>query len=423
MARGRARLRKKWEEHQSRAPQRGIRGAPGATVSDAAVPEAAAVIEDPAEGASPPAATTWPHPERRSKPRLPAFRRHTAQVEWKHVALYVPFLLVVVVLGVYAIWSFFEHQSMVPDVVALPRVTVITASANSPTAAAWVRLLNEAELQSTLVTADRVEALQGVVVLCDIWSLPPALASNLDRFLARGGSVIIIGAPPATPLGGLRLTADSGLSDNAVKLSESASPLLARLTPGGIVSLRPTKVAFLKETPRMVVDARWERNSRAAVMHLANGTARYVWIGVDADALPPGGDNQFALLVRTAFRWAGGEPISDGAAGAAPDARAFTPQARREARQARFTFGVDPLRDQRAFSVRMVDRGAAPLENPTVKVWLPPHIRQVALGGDLQMRSNVTVTSLPDEGACLVSLPSLGRNEERVVKLTVTDSR
>lgn len=428
MARGRARLRKKWEKQQSRAPRPVIRGAAVVRIESATSPDdlAAKAIDsalEPDVVAAPPAATAWPDLERRRKPRLPAFRRHNAPVEWKHVAIYIPLLLLVIVLGAYAIWSFLERQSMVPEVVTLPPVTVVTASANSRFAAAWVRLLNEAELQSTLVTADRVEALQGVVVLCDIWSLPPRLASSLDRFLAAGGSVVIIGPPPVTPVGGLHLTADTGLSDNAVKFSESASPLLARLTPGGLVSLRPTKVAFLKETSRMAIDARWQKNSRAAVMHIVNGRARVVWIGIDADALPPAGDNQFALLVRTAFRWAGGEAISDGAVGPAPEVRAFTPQARREARQAGFAFGVDPLRGQRAFSVRMVDHGAAPLENPTVKVWLPPGVRQVALGGDLQMRRNVTVTSIPDDAACLVSLPSLGRNEERVTKLTVTESR
>ena len=63
----------------------------------------------------------------------------------------------------------------------------------------------------------------------------------------------------------------------------------------------------------------------------------------------------------------------------------------------------------------MLDRGAAPLENPTVKVWLPPGVRQVGLAGDLLMRHGATLTGIPDEGACLVALPSLARNSDRVL--------
>lgn len=391
--------------------------APPETV--AAMQEAAAAMQEAASVV----ALTWPEVERRSKPRLPAFRLHNAHVEWKHVAPYVILLLLVLLLGVFAIWSFFERQSFVLDAIPLPKVTVVTANPSSQLAAAWVRLFNDAELQSTLVTADKVEALQGVIVLCDIWSLPPALSANLDRFLAKGGAVVVIGAPPATPLGGLQLTADSGVSDTAVKLGESASPLLSRLAPGAEVWLRPAKVAFLKETPRMAVDARWRTNARAAVMHVENGRARYVWIGVDADALPPAGNNDLTLLVRNAFRWAGGEAVSDGAVGAAAETKTFGPQTRRAARAAHFAFSVDQLRDHRQFGVRMVNRGAAPLENPTVKIWLPPSVREVELAGDLLMRRGATLTAIPDEHACLVALPSLGRNAERVLKLKVVAPR
>ena len=387
----------------------------------AVVQEAAAVVQEAADVVANAAAATWPEVERRRKPRFPSLHKHVARVEWKHVALYVPLLLLVILLGIFAIWSFLERQSLELEAVPMPRVTVVTANAASPLAAAWVRLLNDAELQPTLVSADKVEALQGVVVLCDLWSLPPPLAANLDRFLRAGGAVVVAGPPPVTPLAGMSFAADSGISDNAVKLSEIASPLLARLTPGDVVSLRPVKVAFLKETPRMAVDARWRTNSRAAVMHIENGVTRYVWLGVDPDALPPGGNNEFTLLVRTAFRWAGGEAISDGAVGPAAETKGFTPDARRHAREQRFAFSVDRLRNHSTFSVRMVNRGAAPLENPTVKVWLPPGVRQVALAGDLMMRHNATLTAIADEGACLIALPSLARNEERVLKLKITE--
>jgi hypothetical protein len=387
----------------------------------AVVQEAAAVVQEAADVVANAAAATWPEVERRRKPRFPSLHKHVARVEWKHVALYVPLLLLVILLGIFAIWSFLERQSLELEAVPMPRVTVVTANPASPLAAAWVRLLNDAELQPTLVSADKVEALQGVVVLCDLWSLPPPLASNLDRFLRAGGAVVVAGPPPVTPLAGMSFAADSGVSDNAVKLSEIASPLLARLTPGDVVSLRPVKVAFLKETPRMAVDARWRTNSRAAVMHIENGVTRYVWLGVDPDALPPGGNNEFTLLVRTAFRWAGGEAISDGAVGPAAETKGFTPDARRHAREQRFAFSVDRLRNHSTFSVRMVNRGPAPLENPTVKVWLPPGVRQVALAGDLMMRRNATLTAIGDEGACLIALPSLARNAERVLKIEVTE--
>jgi hypothetical protein len=387
----------------------------------AAVQEAAAVIQEAADVVASAAATTWPEVERRKRPRLPSLHKHNARVEWKHVAIYVPLLLIVILLGIFAIWSFLERQSLELEAVPLPRVTVITANSTSQLAAAWVRLLNDAELQPTLVSADKVEALQGVVVLCDIWSLPPPLAANLDRFLRAGGAVVVVGSPPVTPLAGMTLAADSGISDNAVKLAEIASPLLARLGPGDLVSLRPVKVAFLKESPRMAVDARWRTNARAAVMHIENGGTRYVWFGVDPDALPPGGNNELTLLVRTAFRWAGGEAISDGAVGPAAETKGFTPASRRHAREQHFAFSVDRLRNHSTFSVRMLDRGAAPLENPTVKVWLPPGVRQVALAGDLMMRRNATLTAIAEEGACLIALPSLERNAEKVLKLKITE--
>src|ERR1051325_7622683 len=328
-ARGRARLKKKHERARRRVVAgarvvameaaevaRSIAAAEAPPETVAAVQEAAAAMQEAASVV----ALTWPEVERRSKPRLAAFHLHNARVQWKHVAIYAPPLLPALLLGVFALWSFFQRQSLVLDAIPLPKVTVVTANPASRLAASWVRLLNDAELQSTLVTADKVETLEGVIVLCDIWSLPQPLAANLDRFLANAGSGGVIGAPPVPPLGGLHLTADSGVSDTAVKVGESASPLLARLAPGAVVWLQPAKVAFLKETPRMAIDARWRTNARAAVIHVENGRARYVWIGIDADALPPAGNNDLALLVRNAFRWAGGEAVGGGGVGAAAGA-------------------------------------------------------------------------------------------------------
>jgi hypothetical protein len=74
-------------------------------------------------------------------------------------------------------------------------------------------------------------------------------------------------------------------------------------------------------------------------------------------------------------------------------------------------------------TVRMTNRGGTPLPNPTVKVWMPPRVTKVALAGDIIMRRNATLTGIPEEGACLISLPSLTRNEERVLKLEIVEQR
>ena len=65
----------------------------------------------------------------------------------------------------------------------------------------------------------------------------------------------------------------------------------------------------------------------------------------------------------------------------------------------------------------MTNRDKRPISNPAVRVWLPPGVTHVALGGDLIMRRGATIT--PAEGACVVSLQSLGRNEDRVMKLKI----
>jgi hypothetical protein len=256
-----------------------------------------------------------------------------------------------------------------------------------------------------------------VIVICDLWAIPPKLQTELQRFIARGGSVAILGAPPSTPIGNVRLAADSGMSDSGIKLSESVSPILARLNPGYAIGARKTAVTFLKESPQMDIDARWDGNSRAAVMHMEEGGSRYLWIGFDPDAVN-GQDRQLTLMLRTAFRWVAGQPISDGAVGDAAQVRTLTPDARRLAREQRFAFSVDRV-GKRDFSIQMTNRGGRAIENPTVKIWLPPGVTQVALAGDFIMKRRASLTSVPEEGACLISLPSLTRNEERVMKIRI----
>jgi hypothetical protein len=388
-----------------------------AVVQEAAqvVQDTAAVVQDAAT------ARDWAGVERRRMPRLKSLARHEALVQWKHILWYVPILAVVIVVGALAIWSFIERQSLVIEPEPLPKVTLVTADPRSRLTASWVRLLTSSEIQPTLVPADQLEVLQGVIVICDLWAIPPKVQEALGRFIEHGGSVAILGAPPSTPIGNVRFVADSGMSDAGFKLSESVSPVLARLTPGYIVSSARAPVAFLKESPRMTVDARWSGNSRAVVMHMEQAGTRYLWIGFDPDAVRAD-DRQLTLMLRTAFRWVAGQPVSDGAVGEADQAKTLSAGGRRQAREERFAFSVDPI-GQRAFSIRMTNRGGRPIENPTVKIWLPPGVTQVALAGDFIMKRRATLTGVPEEGACLISLPSLTRNEERVMKIKIAEMR
>lgn len=401
-------------------------------VEDAAVvvQEAAAVVHAAAiHEAVPPRPLSEerrlkPRVERRLRPRIPKILRKEAEVHWKHIAFYVAVLVLVVVLGGLAIWSFIEKQSMASiEPAALPKVTLVTADPRSPLTASWVRLLTVAEMQPTLVPVDRLEVLQGVVAICDLPSLPPRVSDSLKEFVRKGGAVVVLGAPPQTPVGDVRFAADLGPSDSSLKFSESVSPILSRLNPGYEVPVRRAQVAFLQETARMNVDARWSTNSRAVIMHMERGRTRYLWFGFNPDALVTEQDRSLLLLLRTAFRWVAGQPISDGAAGEANQAMTLTPNARRDARAGRFSFSVDPLGDKRTFSVELSNRGPKALQNPTVKIWLPPGVTGVRLAGDPLMKRHATLTGVPEEGACLLTMPRLGRNESRVMKIKITSSR
>ena len=362
-------------------------------------------------------APAWPEIERRRKPRHK--RHHESRVDWKHVAIYAPVLIFVVLVGAYALWSFFEKETMTIEPQPLPRVTVVTANPSSPLAASWVTALSHAALQTTLVPLEKFDDASGVVVLCDVPHIPPPVASALHDFVRKGGSIVIAGMPPAGVVGDLQFSAERGVSDPALKLSEAVSPLLTRLNPGEEIAARPAPVPFLRETPRMIVDARWSSNARAAIMHLEKNGARYVWFGFDPSALAA--NNVLSPLLRTSFRWVAGQPISEGAVGPADAASTLTADARRAARAGHFLFSVDPV-SRSSFGVRLSNGGNGALPNPTVRIWLPPRVTRVAVGGDLLMRAGITLTA-SDEGSCLVSLPMLGPHGERVVKLTVTERR
>ena len=380
------------------------------------IENAAAVMEEAALAiqASAAAGESAVRPERRRTPRFDRLR-HEARVHWKHIAIYAPIVIAVVILGVFAIWSFLEKQSLIIEPDPLPKVTLITSDPRSPLTAAWVRFLTNAEMQPTLVSVDKAEALQEVVVLCGVQDVPPRLAGQLAAFIGKGGSIVVAGQPPPSPLGSLLLSADEGSSDDAFQLSERVSPVLARLTPGHEVAVRPSQVAFLRESPRMAVDARWKVNARAVIMHMEQSGTRYLWFGFDPDTLKQ--DQQLTLLIHTAFRWVAGQPVSDGAVGAAQLTRTMSAEARGAAQAARFQFSVDSLRNPAMLGVRMTNRGGGSLENPAVEVWLPPRVTSVDLRGDFLMRRNVTVTRVPGEPAYVVSLPSLASHEDRIIKL------
>lgn len=351
-------------------------------------------------------------------------RRYTeATVDWKHLAFYALVMGVVVIVGALAIWSFISKQSLVIVPETLPKVTVVTQDSNSKLAASWVKLLTKAELSATLVPIEKFDPIEGVVVFCEVPVIPPKLAELLDKFSKRGGAIVFVGIPPQGALGKLNMSAEVGQSDNAVKFSEAVSPLLARLNPGYELAVHPAQVALLKESPRMVVDARWKTSARAVVMHMESEGARTIWMGLDPDSIQRADDPQMMLLLRTAFRWVSGQPISDGAIGPPQLAATLTPAARREARENRFAFSVDRLSNPRLFSVRMTNRGTLRLENPTVKIWLPPGVTQVTLAGDFIMKWNATLNGVPEEGACIVSLPSLTRAEDRIMKLRIVNVR
>ena len=66
----------------------------------------------------------------------------------------------------------------------------------------------------------------------------------------------------------------------------------------------------------MVVDARWSKNSRAVIMHMEKDGSRYLWIGLDPDALSQPGIK--TLLVELGLNdLAGGKTAADVEAGLA----------------------------------------------------------------------------------------------------------
>ncbi len=348
-------------------------------------------------------------------------RRRDAHVHWKHLAAYGLVVCVAVIAGGWAIWSFIEKQSLTVLPEALPKITVLTGSAHSRLAAAWVGLLSRAGMQATLVPLEKLDSIEGVVLLCDLPSVGEPARAALNRFVEQGGAVAFAGVPPRETIGGHQLSAELGPSDDVMKFGERVSPLLARIDPGYEVRVKPARVPLLEETPRMTIDARWKVSARAAVMHVEEKGARTLWIGFDPDQLFLADDPQLRLTLRNSFRWLAGQPVSDGAAGVMAQAHVFEPAARVEARQERFAFSADRTTRRDTLTLRMTNRGTAPIENPTVIVWLPPRVTGIALSGNFVMRRNATLLRVPGEGACVISLPILGRNEDRTMRVRIAE--
>ena len=349
--------------------------------------------------------------------------RHEHHVGWRILIFYGLVSVLVLGVGAVVLYTYWERQSLAQGIVPepLPAVMVITGAAESKFVASWAGLMVKSDFAPTLVPIERVDALQGVLVITNIASLPEKVAGQIEAYVQDGRGVVIIGAPPRQSSPFLNLVStDAGMSDTQIKMSEAASPLMARMNPGHEIRTRPVPAAFIDETPQMVVDARWKESSRAAVAHYSHGEGRVVWLGFDPAALHNQNDLQLNLLLRTAFRWAAGQPVSDGAVGGASAARTLTPEARLTARTKRFSFSVEKLRGEGLFSVRLTNRGKEKIENPTVKLWLPARVKNVKLAGSFILRRKATLIGVPQDGTVLVMLPVLNPNEDRTLKLRVT---
>ncbi|HXI11580.1 MAG TPA: hypothetical protein VNM92_02910 [Thermoanaerobaculia bacterium] len=348
---------------------------------------------------------------------------HEHHVDWRVLLFYGLVCVVVLGVGAVVLYTYFERQTLAQGIVPepLPKVMVITGSPDSKFVSSWVGLMTKADFSPTLVPIERVDALQGVLVITNIATLPEKVAGQIDAYVQDGRGVVVIGAPPRQSSPFLDLVStDSGMSETRIQMAEAASPLMARMNPGHELLTRPAPVAFIDETPQMIVDARWKVTSRAAVAHYSHGEGRVVWLGFDPAALTNQNDVQLNLLLRTAFRWAAGQPVSDGAVGAPAAARTLTPEARLAARTERFAFSVEKLRGEGTFSVRLTNRGKKKIENPTVKLWLPARVKNVKLAGSFILRRKATLIGVPQDGTVLVMLPALNPNEDRTLKLKVT---
>ncbi len=342
--------------------------------------------------------------------------------DWKTVLFYAVASLAVLGVGLSILFLYFEKQNLVNLIAAepLPRVAIVTSDEASKLAASWIAILTQSGFAPTLVPATRFAVFDGVIAICDLTSPGADLLSQIDEHLAAGKGLAILGSPagsanPTSPF--LGLTTSKGETDNVIQLAAAVSPVLARVTPSYEFGTAHGKAFILQETAEMTVDARWKTSSRAAVAHFTRGDGRVVWFGFNPAALYNPKDRQLGLFMRTAFRWSAGQPVSEGAVGTPPVARALTPDARNDARAKRLSFSVDRLQKEGTFTVRLYNKGKENLQNPTVRFWLPPKTSNVTLSGGFLARRKVTLHPVPEGDSVLITLPSLAPNEDRILKL------
>lgn len=347
-------------------------------------------------------------------------RRHEHRFSARTLVFYGAVLALVVVVATVAIWSFVDRQRLRRTIAAepLPPVTVVTQDPDSPLATSWVELLTAAGFPATLVPVDKFTAPdKGVILLAGLETMPAPLADGVRRQLTGGGGVAVVGSAPGNGAELLGLATTEGISGPALRLSETASPVLARAQPGYELGSARRPVALLDESPEMKVDARWAGTSRAAIVHFRTGGGRVLWFGFDPTLLWDPTVPQLSLVLRTAFRWLASQPVSEAAVGLPAAARSLTPPARMEARRARLGFSVDRLHEEGSFSLRVRNGSREPVANPTVKVWMPENVSRLEPAGSWMAKRGVTVSPVEDEHALLVALPPLRAHEDRMLRL------
>lgn len=299
----------------------------------------------------------------------------------------------------------------------LPKVVVV-AREGSGLADAWLAALAEAGLDAVAVTPERYQPAQDLLVLCSVEVDHPVLASEIRRRIDDGGGIILTGAVPPQASSLLRAEVSEGaISDPQLVVTERPSPLLARIRPGFRAAAAPTRHPVLEEHRAVSVDARWAAPARAAIAHWTVGRARVAWFGFrpsrdELEEVP-----MLAVLTRAALRWTVGQPVSDGAAGPTRDVATFSERARINAQDLGFGFSAEPAGDDQ-IELLVVNRGEQALENPRVRLWLPPGWDRVALRTPIFTRKEARLTAAGSGGALDVHLPALAPLEERRYRIT-----
>lgn len=324
--------------------------------------------------------------------------------------------VLVLALAVVAVAMWVQRQLLLQQIAAepLPSVAIVTQDREAASVAAWVRLLSDAKIGTKVISPDEIpQDGESVLALCAIDTVSGAQLNAVEQHLARAGGVLILG-PLARPLAErLRASASITTTHGMLQLASEASPVLARATPGHEIWFNGGEIALLDETPEMQIDARWRDSGRAAIAHYRARDGRVVWFGIDPGAMHRGRDDVVEIILRTAARWAAGQPVSDAASGDPAAAKALSPAARQAAR--RLSFSADRLKTRSQLMLRVTNRNGAAVDFVTVKVWLPDGAGRAKLQRPLFGRIDAAVEEADD--GILVSMTRLAPHEERLVKL------